>query len=182
MKGFYYISKGIDIMRAYQINLKQEVTRNDAIVIMNWMKNHEITKYLNESVNITSEIQQAIDKVNMLIMTQLFNRDGSFYLIHTDDSESIGFLRLVRKQKEAEMIIVIGDQKSWGKGLGKASIKKGLDIAFFQWRVSRVVAKINVHNIRSIKAFEKSGFLLENEYANMKIYSLSMDDYIRRLI
>ena len=168
-------------MRASQINLKQEVTRNDAMVIMNWMKNNEVTKYLNESVNITYEIQQAIDKVNMFIMTHLFNRDGSFFLIHTDNRNPIGFLKLVRKQKETELVIVIGDKNNWGQGLGKASIKKGLDIAFFQWRVPRVIAKINPNNIRSIKAFENLGFLLENEQSNMKIFSLTMDDYIMKL-
>jgi regulator of nucleoside diphosphate kinase len=68
-----------------------------------------------------------------------------------------------------------------GKGLGKASIKKGLEIAFFQWRVPRVVAKIDARNIRSIKVFENSGFLLENEYTNMKIFSISIDDYIMKL-
>jgi RimJ/RimL family protein N-acetyltransferase len=169
-------------MRACQINLKQEVTRNDAIAIMNWMRNNEVTKYLNESVNIIFEIQQAIERVNMLIMTQLFNRDGSFYLIHADDSEPVGFLKQIRRLQKTEIVIVIGDETNWGKGLGKASIKKGLDIAFFQWRAPRVIAKINTHNIRSVKAFENSGFLLENEDANMKIFCMSMDDYILKLI
>lgn len=168
-------------MRAIQVNLKQEVTRNDAMIIMNWMENNEITKYLNESTNITLEIKQTIDRVNMTIMTHLFNRDGSFYLIHADERNPLGFLKLVKKHNEAEMVIVIGDQKKWGQGLGKASIRKGLDIAFYQWRVPRVIAKINANNIRSIKAFEKLGFLLENEYTNTKVFSLSMDDYIKRL-
>jgi regulator of nucleoside diphosphate kinase len=98
-----------------------------------------------------------------------------------DYSKPIGFLKLVKRNSETEMVVVIGDKKEWGKGLGKASIKKGLDIAFFQWRVPRVIAKINSHNIRSNKAFEHSGFALENEYANMKIFSLSMNDFIMKL-
>jgi RimJ/RimL family protein N-acetyltransferase len=169
-------------MRAVQVNLRQEVTRNDAMIIMNWMENYEVTKYLNESNNIVCEIKQAIDRVNMIIMTHLFNRDGSFYLIHADDNNPLGFLKIVRKHKEAEIIIVIGNQKLWGRGLGKASIKKGLEIAFFQWRVPRVIAKINSNNIRSIKAFENLGFSLEYEQKNTKIFSLSLDDYILRLV
>jgi regulator of nucleoside diphosphate kinase len=181
MKGFYYILKGLDIMRAAHINLKQEVTRNDAMVIMNWMKNNEITRYLNETVNITFELQQAIDRVNILILTHLFNREGSFYLIYPNKNEPIGFIKLVKKHKEAEIVIVIGEERRWGQGLGKASIKKGLEIAFFEWRIPRVIAKIDVRNIRSIKAFENSGFLLEYEYTNMKIFSISIDDYIMKL-
>lgn len=169
-------------MRAIQVNLKQEITRYDAMIIMNWMENNEITRYLNETTNIVKDIKQAIDRVNMIIMTHLFNREGSFYLIHAGDHNPLGFLKLVKGHKEAEMVIVIGDQKLWGRGLGKASIKRGLDIVFFQWRIPRVIAKINSHNIRSIKAFENSGFVLEYEYTNIKVFSLSMDNYIKRII
>ncbi len=182
MKGFCYIKKGYDIMRAVQVNLKQEVTRYDALTIMNWMENHEVTRYLNEEANIASEIRQAVERVNMLIMTHLFNTDGSFYIIHDNDHTPLGFLKLVRKQKEAEMVIVIGEQNLWGKGLGKSSIKRGLDIAFFQWRIPRVIAKIKSNNIRSIKAFESLGFTVEYEHSNMRVYSLSMDDYIKKLV
>ncbi len=168
-------------MRASQIYLKQEVTRNDAMIIKKWMENYEITKYLNETVNIGPEIQLAIDKVNMFIMTHIFNQNGGFYLIHADDNNPIGFLKLVRKQMEAEMVIVIGDKNIWGRGIGKSSIKKGLEIAFFQWRVNRVVAKIHPNNQRSVKAFENLGFVLEDEYKNLKVYSLSMNDFIRKL-
>lgn len=182
MKGFCYIKKGRDIMRAVQVNLKQEVTRYDAMAIMKWMENHEITRYLNEAANVTSEIKKAVERVNMLIMTHLFNKEGSFYIIHDDDHNPLGFLKLVKNPKEVEMVIVIGEQKLWGQGLGKSSIKKGLDIAFFQWRVPRVIAKIKSNNIRSIKAFENIGFNLEYEHMNTKYFSLSMDDYIKRLI
>ena len=168
-------------MRAAQIELKQEVTRNDALVIMNWMENNEVTKYLNEASNITQEIKEAIDRVNMYIMTHLFNRDGSFYLIHSDN-DPMGFLKLVRRSNEVEMVIVIGSQNNWGQGWGQASIRKGLDIAFFQWRTKRVIAKIDPANTRSIKAFENIGFVLEKEQANNLLYSLSFDDYLAKLI
>ncbi len=173
--------KGLDAMSMSQIELKQEVTRNDAQSILSWMKDHEITKYLNESTDIISELQQTIERVNTMIMTHLFNRYGSFYLIYSDHTEPVGFLKLVRKPKETEIVVVIGDKKRWGKGLGKASIIKGLEIAFFQWRASLVIAKINPKNVRSTKAFENLGFQVENEYKNMKVYSLSIDDYITRL-
>lgn len=168
-------------MSTSQIELKQEVTRNDVQMLISWMKDNEITKYLNESIDIIFELQQAIERVNMAIMTHLFNSCGSFYLIHSNHSEPVGFLRLVRKPKETEIVVVIGDKKRWGRGLGKASIKKGLEIAFFQWRTSHVIAKIDPSNERSIKMFENAGFLLTNEYNNMKVYSMSLDNFIMKL-
>lgn len=168
-------------MSASQIELRQEVTRNDVQTMMSWMKDNEITKYLNESADIIFELQRAIERVNMAILTHLFNSCGSFYLIYSHNTEPVGFLKLVRKPQLTEIVIVIGDKKRWGKGLGKASIKKALEIAFFQWRVSHVIAKIDPSNERSVKMFENAGFLLINEYSNMKIYSLSLDNYIMKI-
>ncbi len=169
-------------MRAEYVMLNQEVTKNDAIVIMNWMENQEVTKYLNEVSNISSEIRHAVERVNMSIMTHLFNRDGSFFLIHDEDQHPVGFLKLVRRANEAEMVIVIGDQNKWGQGLGKLSIRQGLNIAFFQWRIPRVIAKINKKNVRSMKAFERTGFIYEKELTNSVLLSISQEDYIQSLI
>ncbi len=169
-------------MRAKYVMLNQEVTKNDAIVIMNWMENHEVTKYLNEVSNISSEIRQAVERVNMTIMTHLFNRDGSFFLIYDEEQHPVGFLKLVRRAGEAEMVLVIGDQQKWGHGLGKLSIRQGLNIAFFQWRIPRVIAKINKKNVRSMRAFENSGFNYEKDLETSVLLSINQDDYIQSII
>ncbi len=169
-------------MRALQVSLKQEVTRNDALIIMNWMENEEVTRYLNEAADIASEIRHAVNKVSMMIMTQLFNRNGSFFLIRTDENKPIGFLKLIRRLNEAEMVIVIGEQERWGQGLGKSTIHQGLNIAFFQWRLQRVKAVISPENLRSIKAFESVGFELEKELSNSLHFSITQKDYLKRLL
>lgn len=169
-------------MRAKSVVLNQEVTRNDALTIMDWMENHEVTKYLNELSYVSQEIKQAVDRVNMSILTQLFNRNGSFFLIHDELNHPIGFLKLVRHAHEVEMVIVIGDQSKWGFGLGKLAILQGLNIAFFQWRSPRVIAKINTRNIRSVKAFESSGFTYEKEVGAIKLFSISQDQFIQNLL
>ncbi len=169
-------------MRATQVSLMQEVTRNDALAIMDWMENQEVTRYLNEAADIASEIKHAISRVNMMIMTQLFNRNGSFFLIRTEENGPVGFLKLIRRLNEAEMVIVIGDQEKWGQGIGKASICQGLKIAFFQWRLHRVNAIIHQHNDRSVKAFESVGFVLDKELAGSRHYCITQQEYIKRLL
>jgi RimJ/RimL family protein N-acetyltransferase len=182
MKGFYYIVKGNDIMGALRVTLKQEVTRNDALLIMNWMENLEVTRYLNETANISTEIYNTINRVNLAVLTHLFNRDCSFYLIHDDSNRPIGFLKLVHRANEAEMVVVIGDKNKWGQGLGAESINQGLNQAFFQWRVPRVIAKISPSNTRSVRAFEKAGFQYDNDLAHSKLYSITLQDYINRIV
>lgn len=169
-------------MRARQVMLRQEVTRNDAMIIRDWLNNHEVSRQLNESKHITHELCNIINRVNMYILTHLFNRDGRFYMICRENNHPIGFLKLVHQVNEAEMVVVIGDEDNWGQGFGSASIEQGLQEAFFQLRKKRVNAKIKSDNHRSIRAFEKAGFNLEKKLIDMYIYSLTMDDYIKRLI
>lgn len=169
-------------MRAQQVMLRQEVTRNDALVIKDWLNNHKVSRYLNESKHITNELSNIINRVNMYILTHLFNRDGRFYMICKENDHPIGFLKLVHQVNEAEMVIVIGDEDIWGQGFGTASIEQGLQEAFFRLRKQRVNAKIKSDNLRSIRAFKKAGFNFEKDLAGMHIYSLTMDDYIKRVI
>jgi len=166
-------------MRALQVRLKQEVTRNDAFLIMNWMEDQEVTKYLNETSHISSEIHQTINRVNLYIMTPLFNRNGSFFVVCTGEDQPVGFIKLIRKSNEAEMVIAIGDRAKWGLGIGKRAIRQGLNHAFFDWRISQVIAKISSDNIRSIHAFEKSGFTFERNLNNLRLYRITLEDYIK---
>lgn len=90
-------------MRALQVILKQEVTRNDAIAMIDWMENDKVTKYLNESADITTQIRDTIYKVNIAFLTHHFNRNGSFYII-CNNNKPIGFLKIVSKDKEGELV------------------------------------------------------------------------------
>jgi RimJ/RimL family protein N-acetyltransferase len=167
-------------MRALQVNLKQEVTRNDAVAIMDWMENYEVTQYLNEVADVSTQIKRAIEQVNMVIMTHLFNRNGSFYMIYTKENHPVGFIKLIHNMNEAEMVIVIGDKMKWGQGIGTQAIRQGLNQAFFEWRKHKVIAKIDERNTRSIHAFIKSGFQFVGKKNNCNIYNITMEDYIKR--
>ncbi|MBP1755305.1 MAG: family acetyltransferase, partial [Firmicutes bacterium] len=101
-------------MRATRVKLTQEVTRNDALTMIDWMGCQEVTEYMNEAGNIASEIGNLVKQVNLSIMTHLFNQDGSFYIISTDENQPIGFVKLKDRNREAEMVIMIGDRQQWG--------------------------------------------------------------------
>ncbi len=176
------ILKGVDVLRALDINLRQEVTRNDAIAIMHWMEDSEVTRYLNELSNISQEIHNAISRANMFIMTHLFNRNGSFFVVCANENEPIGFIKLIRKANEAEIVVVIGKKEKWGLGFGTEAIMQGLNQAFFDWRIPRVIAKIDPENHRSIRAFEKIGFHFDKNLVSTKLYSMTQEEYIRSLV
>lgn len=166
-------------MKAFDVQLRQEIYKDDAWRIIQWLQDDEVIMYLNENQNVCKSIKQVIDRVNMPILTHLFNDNGSFFIVSTSEEEPIGFLRLVPKGKLAEMVIVIGDKEKWGKGLGSSAIRQGLKHAFFYWRVDEVIAKINFKNQRSIRAFNKVGFKKEKLLPREIQYSISINEFLK---
>ncbi|KEH92919.1 GNAT family N-acetyltransferase [Clostridium massiliodielmoense] len=171
-------------MKHNNIKLRREVFKSDAWKMIDWLQDNMVTQYLNEHDNVCSSIKDVINRVNMPILTHLFNQNGTFFIIttnattNTNSEEPIGFLRLVPKKYATEMVIVIGDREKWGKGLGTNAIFQGLKHAFFNWRVDEVVAKINFKNERSRRAFKKVGFRKDKELAKEIQYSISVDEFL----
>ena len=165
-------------MKVLGVQLRQEVYSNDAWKIIGWLEDEEVTRYLNEDRNVSDGIKQAMNRVNMPILTHLFNKNGSFFIVSKEE-EPVGFLRLVPRQNNAEMVIVIGDRKNWGKGLGSSAILQGLKHAFFEWRVSKVIVNISPQNERSVKAFKKVGFKHDHHQSGEEQYSITLDEFLK---
>lgn len=168
-------------MNACSVELRQEIYSSDAYKIVDWLQDNEVNKYLNERQNVCSSIRQVIQRVNMPILTHLFNQNGSFFMVTTDSKEPIGFLRLVPKVKKAEIVVTIGDRDKWGKGFGSSAVFQGLKQAFFEWRANEVVAKINMKNERSLRLFKRLGFQPDKELSKEIQYSISMDKFLYSL-
>lgn len=166
-------------MKAVKVRLRQEVFSSDAWKLIEWLEDTEITQYLNEKQNVGNSIRQVISRVNLPVLTHLFNQDGSFFILTTLEDDPIGFLRLIPKGNDTEMVIVIGDKEKWGMGLGTNAIFQGLKHAFFHWRSQKVVAKIKFRNERSIKVFKNIGFKMEKELVKEAQFSMSMDEFLK---
>lgn len=54
---------------------------------------------------------------------------------------------------------LIGSRDNWGRNLGASAPREGMKLAFFDMRAERLVAKIHADNTRSLKAFQRCGFL-----------------------
>lgn len=167
-------------MKHNSIKLRREVFKSDAWKMIDWLQDNMVTQYLNEYNNVCNSIKEVMRRVNMPILTHLFNQDGAFFMIttNTKGEEPIGFLRLVPKKDATEMVVVIGDREKWGKGLGSNAIFEGLKHAFFNWRVDEVIAKINFKNERSRRAFKRVGFTKDKELPKEIQYSISMDEFL----
>ncbi len=160
------------------ISLYPEVTRESALTIMRWLEDEQVRHYLSDTQDVSSQIRQVIDRVGLPILTHLFSAGGRFYMIHDKKSRPVGFVRLVIKSGETEIVIVIGERGDWGKRMGTSAILESMKIAFFELRSTKMTARIHPENKRSIRAFLRTGFRVTCEMPGIKRLEITMQEYL----
>ncbi len=163
------------------VSLCPEITRINALTLMDWLEDEEVTRFLSDSCNVSRLIEQVIGRVQLPILTHLFNQGGRFFMAYDRHDVPVGFVRLVKMGPDCEMVLVIGDRDNWGRKLGASAIREGMKLAFFEMRAERLIAKIHPENVRSLNAFLRSGFLPDSETPAMKSLVMSSARYLRLL-
>lgn len=163
------------------VSLRPEITRSHALTLMHWLEDERVTRFLSDSSSVSRVIEQAVDRTNLPILTHLFNQGGRFFMAHDRDDIPVGFVRLVKTGRDCEIVLVIGDYDNWGRKLGASTIREGLKLAFLDMRADNVIAKIHPDNLRSLKAFERNGFMPLRETPTLKSLSLGSGRYLQLL-
>ena len=163
------------------ISLCPEITRSNALTLMNWLEDERVTCHLSDSRHVSRFIAQVIDRVQLPILTHLFNQGGRFFMVYDRHDVAVGFVRLVKMGRDCEMVLVIGDRDNWGRKLGASAIREAMKLAFFDMRADKLIAKIHPDNARSLKAFQRCGFLLESETPALTTFALSSARYLSLL-
>ncbi len=163
------------------IFLSPEITRSNALTLMDWLEDESVTRYLSDSRHVSRFIEQVIGRVQLPILTHLFNQGGRFFMACDRDDQPVGFVRLVKNGTDCELVLVIGNRDNWGRNLGASALREGMKLAFFDMRAEKLVAKIHPDNARSLKAFVRSGFLLDSETPSMKSFAMDSARYLRLL-
>lgn len=168
-------------MNEPSVFLSPEVTRENALTLIQWLEDDEVRKFLSDSDDVSDNIEQAVKRVNLPVLTHLFSQNGRFYMAYNKQNMPVGFVRLVKKGAQTEIVVVIGDRNKWGKKLGTSTVRESLKIAFFEFRSEKVIAKIHSGNIRSIRTFITAGFKLEHEATAVKTFTITMDEYLQSI-
>lgn len=151
------------------------------MILMDWLEDERVTRYLSDSRSVSRLIEQAVDRAQMPILTHLFNQGGRFFMAYDRNDIPVGFVRLVKTGAECEMVLVIGSHENWGRRLGSSTIREGLKLAFLDIRTETVIAKIHPDNTRSLKGFERCGFLLRKETPTLNSLSMTYGRYLQLL-
>ncbi|MDH6233272.1 regulator of nucleoside diphosphate kinase [Mesorhizobium soli] len=163
------------------VSLRPEITRTHALILMDWLEDERVTRYLSDSCSVSRFISQAVDRAQMPILTHLFNQGGRFFMAYDRNDIPVGFVRLVKTGAECEIVLVVGDHDNWGRGLGASTIREGLKLAFLDMRAESVIAKIHPNNTRSLKGFERCGFFLKLETSKLNSLSMTSGRYLQLL-
>lgn len=163
------------------VSLRPEITRTHALTLMDWMEDERVTCYLSDSSSVSRFIAQAVDRAQMPILTHLFNQGGRFFMAYDRNDVPVGFVRLVKSGTECEIVLVVGDHDNWGRGIGRSTIREGLKLAFLDMRAECVIAKIHPNNTRSLKGFERCGFLPKLKTPTLDHLAMTSDRYLQLL-
>jgi regulator of nucleoside diphosphate kinase len=163
------------------VSLCPEITRANALTLMDWLEDEAVTRYLSDSRHVSRFIEQVIGRVQLPVLTHLFNQGGRFFIAYDRHDVPVGFVRLVKNGRDCEMVLVIGQRDNWGRRLGTSAIREGMKLAFFDMRADKLIAKIHPDNARSLQAFLRSGFVLESETPAMKSLALPAHRYLQLL-
>ena len=163
------------------ISLCPEITRANALNLMDWLSDEDVVRHLSDSRHVSRHIEQLIDRVHLPILTHLFNQGGRFFMAYDRDDLPVGFVRLIRNGPDCEIVLVIGKRDNWGRKLGASALHEGMKLAFFDMRAERLIARIHADNTRSLKTFAHNGFVLESETPALKSYAMTAQRYLQRL-
>ena len=163
------------------ISLCPEITRAHALHLMDWLEDESVTRYLSDSRHVSRFIEQVIGRVQLPILTHLFNQGGRFFMAYDRHDQPVGFVRLVKNGPDCEIVLLIGSRDNWGRNLGASALREGMKLAFFDMRAERLVAKIHSDNTRSLKAFQRCGFLPDGATPTLKSYAMTSAHYLQHL-
>ena len=56
-------------MAASQISLQPEIMREDVWRLVDWLRNDEVRRFLSDTQDVSSQLMQLLDRVNLPVMT-----------------------------------------------------------------------------------------------------------------
>ena len=168
--------------KAASIFLRTELEPMDVRNLSQWMRNRQVTRFLNEDVAVPEELDQLLETTPPPMLTCRFNQQGRFFLVCDEDEDSIGFVKL-REQTGGcyEIVFAIGEEDLWGNGYGSQAVRAAEAQAFLQWRAKKLTAKIYHGNTRSVNTVRRCGFREEQHLEKLSRYSITMDEFFDHL-
>lgn len=169
--------------KAASIFLRADIQHNDLDLLVRWLENPAITRYMNESPTAARQLRQLSVNVPAPMLQFHLNRQGRFFLICREDDRAIGFVKLtpLAGTGRYEIVYAVGEASLWGRGYGESAIRKALSMAFLEWRAREITARIYAENQRSIRSVRSCGFRPQHTAGPLHRYAITWEGYLDSL-
>lgn len=134
--------------------LRMEICHADITRMIRWMRNPNVTKYLNEAPDVAQSLEQLVRSVPEPMYQYHLCRTGHFFMVCHQENESVGFVKLLPTATEG---------------------------AYLHLRADRVVAKVMPQDLRSIRCVRACGFQQMAEMPRLVRFEITFDAYCRSL-
>ena len=134
--------------------LRMEICHADITRMIRWMRNPNVTKYLNEAPDVAQSLEQLVRSVPEPMYQYHLCRTGHFFMVCHQENESVGFVKLLPMATEG---------------------------AYLHLRADRVVAKVMPQNLRSIRCVRACGFQQMAEMPRLVRFEITFDAYCQAL-
>lgn len=142
-----------------------------------WMNDQDITQYLENRFYPNS-----LQKISEFVKSKDGDPNNVFLaIINKHDDEHIGNVKLGPINwihRTAEIGILLGEKKYWGKGFASETLRLLADYAFNKLNLRKVTAGCYGNNKGSEKAFLKAGFTIEGVRKSHFFYNGTYVDYV----
>lgn len=176
-------------MRGKKIFLKK-ATKKDLNIIKDWRNSRGVREYNTQYTLLNIKNQKT-----WFVNISKTNSKRKMFMIFSKKNEPIGICGLIdidKKNRNAEVSIILGEQKYRGKGYGVESLHLLVKYGFKKLKLHNISAKIIEYNKISIKLFEKADFKIDailrdciwryGRWWNILQYSLLENDFYNKKI
>ncbi|OHX68386.1 GNAT family N-acetyltransferase [Flammeovirga pacifica] len=166
------------------------LSKSDIFPFHNWINDDDVIKYslsLFRKINTEKEIE------NWYSELMRNENDITLGIFLESTNKLIGYAGICgisETNKSGEYYIFIGEKKVWGKGIGTKVTEQILKIGFNDYKLNRIMLTVSEPNIGGLKAYEKSGFKIEerlreacfrdNEFHDKLIMSILKSEWKKR--
>ncbi len=145
---------------------------------LSWLNDAEVTEYVEAGKFPTTkkELEEFYKDIKKS------KTDVIFAIVTKRNDLHIGNVKISRINwihRFADMGIIIGDKKYWGRGYGEEVCRLLLDYAFNRLNLNKVLLGSHAPHMSAIKTFQKVGFKIEGR--NRKMLMLN-GKYVDRII
>jgi RimJ/RimL family protein N-acetyltransferase len=150
------------MIRGELVNLRA-VERTDAPDLTRWFNDADLMQFwgIPDATISSNEIQRRIEA--WLDEETRLNRP-SCLIVESLDAEAVGLVILSDYQpthRSVALSLMIGDRARWGEGLGGDTLRSIVDACFASWNLHRVWLRVEAHNDRAQRLYQRCGFSLE---------------------